>query len=107
VTGYNKGFQSNPDWSGLGLDDVGFVRYLLDDMNSKYCVDTGRVFAVGHSNGGGFVNMLACDPEMSVRFAAFAMNSAACYTSAYTSTLHRTCTNDALVDLRADKLLST
>lgn len=82
VTGYNKGFQSNPDWSNLGLDDVSFVNYLIDDMQSKFCVDTGRIFATGHSNGGGFTNMLACDPIMSVKFAAFAFNSGACYTSA-------------------------
>lgn len=82
VTGFNRGFQSNPDWSSLGLDDIGFVNFLINDMQSKYCIDTGRIFATGHSNGGGFVNMLACDPAMSVKFAAFAFNSGACYTSA-------------------------
>lgn len=82
VTGYQKGFQSNPDWSGLGVDDVGFVDYLINDMTSRFCVDTGRLFATGHSNGGGFTNMLACDPVMSVKFAAFAFNAGACYTNA-------------------------
>ena len=82
VTGFNRGFQSNPDWSNLGLDDIGLVDYLISNVTNQFCVDTGRLFATGHSNGGGFVNMLACDPVMSVKFAAFAMNSAACYTGA-------------------------
>jgi polyhydroxybutyrate depolymerase len=34
------------------IDDVGFVRDLLDDLASQYTIDPNRIFATGLSNGG-------------------------------------------------------
>jgi len=52
------------------VDDVGFVRALLDALSSKLCIDSHRVFATGMSNGGMLTHRLAC--ELSDRIAAFA-----------------------------------
>ncbi len=51
-------------------DDLGFVELLLDRLESELCVDSGRVYATGMSNGGMFVHRLGCD--MAERFAAIA-----------------------------------
>ena len=53
-----------------GLDDVGFVDALLDQLEARLCVDTRRVFSTGFSNGGFLSHRLAC--EMSDRIAAIA-----------------------------------
>ena len=34
------------------VDDVSFVRQLLDSLLLELCVDTGRIYATGESNGG-------------------------------------------------------
>lgn len=64
-TGWNTGRARDPR-----VDDVGFVRDLLAHTQATLCVDTGRIYATGFSNGGGFVAVLACD--LADRFAAFA-----------------------------------
>lgn len=43
------------------IDDVGFVKALLSDMESKFDIDDSRVFATGMSNGGMFIYRLACE----------------------------------------------
>lgn len=50
------------------IDDVGFFRALLDDLNSKYKIDARRVYATGISNGAMMAYRLAC--EMPDRIAA-------------------------------------
>lgn len=52
------------------VDDVAYVRALLDELEESYCIDTKRVFATGMSNGGFFSHRLAC--EVSDRIAAIA-----------------------------------
>ena len=52
------------------IDDVGFVGKIIDELESKLCVDTHRVFATGMSNGGFLSHRLAC--ELSNRIAAVA-----------------------------------
>ncbi len=51
-----------------GIDDVGFLTQLIDELASDYAVDTARVYAVGLSNGGFMTQRLAC--EASDKFAA-------------------------------------
>jgi polyhydroxybutyrate depolymerase len=51
-------------------DDAGFVRLLLDHLQSQWPIDPRRVYAAGISNGGFFSNRLACD--LSDRIAAIA-----------------------------------
>jgi polyhydroxybutyrate depolymerase len=52
------------------VDDVAFVSALLDELETRLCVDDRRVFATGMSNGGFLSHRLAC--EMSERIAAIA-----------------------------------
>jgi polyhydroxybutyrate depolymerase len=63
--------------SGRGWDiwwgetrDVDFVRALLDTLEAERCVDPGRVYATGMSNGGFFASLLGC--VLSERIAAVA-----------------------------------
>jgi len=48
--------------------DIDFIAALLDDLESKHCVDTSRVYATGFSLGSMFTYELAC--QLSDRFAA-------------------------------------
>lgn len=51
-----------------GIDDVGFVRAILADLEAMLRVDHRRIFATGFSNGGKLAYRLAC--ELSDRIAA-------------------------------------
>ena len=51
-------------------DDVAFVRTLITELERSYPVDPARVYATGISNGGFFVQRLAC--ELSAQLAAVA-----------------------------------
>jgi polyhydroxybutyrate depolymerase len=52
------------------VDDIGFVRQMLDELERQLCVDPRRVFATGMSNGGFLSHRIAC--ELSMRVAAIA-----------------------------------
>lgn len=54
----------------LGIDDVRYMRALLDDLKSRVSYDTRRVYASGFSHGAGMVQRLAC--ELSTRITAIA-----------------------------------
>jgi polyhydroxybutyrate depolymerase len=41
--------------------DVQFVRDLIADLESQCQIDPSRIYATGHSRGGGMANRLACD----------------------------------------------
>lgn len=43
------------------VDDVGYVRALLDDLEANACVDRSRVYAIGFSNGGFMSHRLGCE----------------------------------------------
>lgn len=51
-------------------DDVGFVSALIDQLEQRYPVDAGRIYATGISNGALFAERLGCD--LSRRIAAIA-----------------------------------
>jgi polyhydroxybutyrate depolymerase len=53
-----------------GVDDVGFVKAVIDDIATKQTLDRSRVFATGLSNGAIFTHRLAC--EAANTFAAIA-----------------------------------
>ena len=65
-----RGLTWNPGGRGE-VDDVGFVRALLDRLCTRYNVDRHRVYAVGMSIGGSLVYQLAC--SLAERFAAIAV----------------------------------
>lgn len=68
-TSWNAGTCCQPAAS-WGVDDVGFVRALLDRLEEQLCVDRRRIYATGISNGGMLAYRLAC--EVSDRIAAIA-----------------------------------
>lgn len=67
---WNSG-QLNPRSPRAMIDDVAFVRELLDQLKEKVPYDESRVFSTGHSNGGGMTFRLAAD--LSERFTAIGM----------------------------------
>ncbi|KAK4936890.1 hypothetical protein LTR10_022347 [Elasticomyces elasticus] len=74
-------WEGAPYCSNPASDKV-FVTDLLNYMRNNYCVDNTRIYASGKSNGGGFVDVLACSPDHGSDFAAFAMDAAALYNEA-------------------------
>lgn len=55
------------------VDDVGFVRMLLDELERTQPIDPARVFATGHSNGAILAYRLAC--ELSDRISAIGVQA--------------------------------
>lgn len=77
-----RGTDGATSWQGAPYsspraDDLAFTRAMLGTIGAHECVDRQRIYAVGRSNGGGFVGLLAC--RMPAQFAAFATVSAAVY----------------------------
>lgn len=50
-----------------GVDDVGFIRALLAEVEKTYCVDSARIFAMGFSNGAFLSHRLACELDDTIR----------------------------------------
>jgi len=50
--------------------DIAFVADLVDGISSELCIDSGRIYATGFSNGGWITSAVAC--TLSERFAAVA-----------------------------------
>ena len=67
---YDQRFASSDPAADKMVDDVGFVRALLDALQRSYPIDPRRVYAMGMSNGGMFCQELAF--EVSDAFAAVA-----------------------------------
>ncbi len=61
------------DFDGSGVDDVAYLRGLIDEAHANYRVDAGRVYLFGHSNGGFMGYRMACDaPDVFTAFASLA-----------------------------------
>ncbi len=56
------------DFGDTKVDDVAYLRAVLDDAAAQTPIDPKRVYVVGHSNGGFMAHRLAC--ELSDRVAA-------------------------------------
>lgn len=54
-------WQDGRDETYRDTDDVEYVRAVIRSLGEKYNVDPNRVFATGVSNGGAFINRLACE----------------------------------------------
>ena len=50
-----------------GIDDVGFLRALIEDLIARYPIDARRVFVTGISNGGLMSYRLACSLPDTIR----------------------------------------
>jgi polyhydroxybutyrate depolymerase len=83
ISVYPIGSGSKPAWNGgdccgeaaiKGIDDVGFVRALIEDLSRAANIDPKRIYATGFSNGAIMAYRLAC--ELSDQIAAIAPVSA-------------------------------
>ena len=88
------------------VDDVGFVRAVLDDLAKVANIDSKRVFATGMSNGGILCYRLAS--ELSDRIAAIApvsgtMGTATCKPKRPVSVMHFHGTDDKFVPFKGGK----
>jgi polyhydroxybutyrate depolymerase len=73
---YPQGMGAEPVWNpSPGSRDVQFIRDLIDHLQRRCFVDPNRIYASGHSNGGGMVDRLAC--ELADRIAAIGTISGA------------------------------
>ncbi|KAM3508642.1 hypothetical protein MY11210_006644 [Beauveria gryllotalpidicola] len=61
------------------VDDFKFTEMALEHLMNNYCIDVDRVYLVGHTGGGGFANILACNPGFSRHFAAMALMAPTLY----------------------------
>ena len=69
---WNGGYCCGPA-ADRNVDDVAYVRFLLDLLATRFDVDPGRVFAAGHSNGAIMAYRLAC--ELSDRIVAIGVQA--------------------------------
>jgi len=59
---YPQGLGEEPVWNpSPGSRDVQFISDLIDHLQRRCHIDPNRIYASGHSNGGGMVNRLACE----------------------------------------------
>lgn len=70
VVAYLEGSGLYAGWDTNPAEDLEFTRELIERLENEGRIDPNRVFAVGFSSGGQFVQRLACDS--SVDIAAFA-----------------------------------
>ena len=87
VVAYPSAYGSPARWNiagppGAEPDDVAFGRDLLDALGARLCIDTGRVFVTGVSNGGGMAARLGCELSDRLRAIAPVAGSAGCPNSA-------------------------
>jgi len=69
---WNGGYCCGPA-ARQNVDDVGYVRFLIDLLNGRFAIDATRVFAAGHSNGAIMAYRLAC--ELSDRIVAIGVQA--------------------------------
>lgn len=65
------------DFGKTGVNDVGYIVAVVEDVVAKYNIDPKRIFVFGHSNGGFMANRLACDQAS--RFAGVVSLAGATY----------------------------
>jgi len=51
------------DFEGSGVNDVGYLLGLVEDVAAEYPVDPERIALIGHSNGGFMSYRLACEAD--------------------------------------------
>jgi polyhydroxybutyrate depolymerase len=86
-----------------GVDDVGFITAVLDDIESKYAVDAERIYVAGFSNGGMMTYRLSCelgDRIAGIAVIAGAFNVSECESDARTDVLIVHGTDDQTVPYR-------
>jgi polyhydroxybutyrate depolymerase len=72
---WNDGSQRGVGATTLDVDDIGFVRRIIEDLSSRYNIDKSRIYATGFSNGASMTFRVG--RELSSMFAAIAPVSGA------------------------------
>jgi polyhydroxybutyrate depolymerase len=49
------------DFGNTGVDDSGYLRGLIEEIERRFAVDLKRIYLIGHSNGGFMAYRMACD----------------------------------------------
>lgn len=70
----------NVGFFASAVDDVGFLKALIDTLSATYNIDENRIYSTGMSNGGFMSYKLACETP---RFAAIASVTGGMTTSVY------------------------
>jgi len=64
-SGSPQGWDIPGIYADIGIDDTAFAAALIRDLTATLCIDGGRVFATGMSNGAQMAALLACAyPEL-------------------------------------------
>ena len=72
---------AGPSYANTTVEqDLLWISDILTHVRSEYCIDSARIYATGISNGGSFLDSLACDANVGGEFAAFAPASGSFYT---------------------------
>lgn len=58
---WNAGIDACCNFNGSPVDDLKYLGDLLAEIRGVYNVDPGRIFVVGHSNGGFMAHRLGCE----------------------------------------------
>ena len=61
---WNAYFENATDASAIrfpNVDDVAFLRDLIQEIGKRFALDRKRVYLIGHSNGGGMAYLMACE----------------------------------------------
>ncbi len=76
IVAYPEGINMLWDF-GQGSPDVTYLRNVVSDIESSWCVDRRHVHAEGYSNGGSMANRLGCDSsDVFASFASYAGSDA-------------------------------
>lgn len=95
-----------------GLDDVGFIRAVVNDLSNRANIDHTRVYATGISNGGSMSHKLSCqasDMFAAVAPVSFPLNISAtqCTPARAVSVIHFHGYDDTLVPYNGGGLIRT
>lgn len=63
---WDVGIDACCNFGGSPVDDVGYLRGLIEEIRGVYNVDPKRIFVVGHSNGGFMAHRLGCELSSTV-----------------------------------------
>ncbi len=96
---YWNGSPACCDSWGSGVDDVAYLSALIESIQSKYNVDSRRIYAIGHSNGAFMAHTLACErPDLLAGIVSVAgAANPSCIPKGPVSVVHAHATGDDIV----------
>jgi poly(3-hydroxybutyrate) depolymerase len=83
MTDPESNFKPKEDsWDSEGEDptnDLFYISKLINHFQTRYCINSRRIYAVGLGTGGGMMHQLACQPQLARKIAAYAAVGGAFY----------------------------